>query len=345
MKKILFGLLLFLVIAAAPASSRSAGPMKPIELKLATHMPSMHSHIKQILVPWAQEVEKRTNGKVKITLFTSSSLGRVNEMYDVVKEGTADISLVVPAQVRGRFPMQEIFFIPNLIPGGIANPTGVKIRDMLFKKYLSPIEFKDVRVLWTARFEPYALQMVKKPVRTITEVRGLSIGMVGGKIAAAMLKAIGASPEVVVMPEMYTALERGMVDGVIMAKQPLLAFKFMEVVKYVTDIDSLLGSSANFIAMNKKTWSKLPKDVQKVFNELVPWVINLQGEVYARLDKKIMNVSKAKGVEFIELSQADLKKISKDIKFIENNWVADMKKKKLPGEEMLADVYKILGNK
>jgi len=323
--------------------SPAAAPIKPIELKLATHMPSMHFYVKTILVPFTKEVEKRTNGKVKITIYDSGTLGKVSELYDVITNRTVDIAVVQPGQAARPFKMQEVFYVPYLIPAGMADPVGSEIRDKLFEKYLSPIEFKDVRVLWTARWEPLDLMTTKKPVRTVADAQGLTVGITGGKASSEFLKVMGASPEQVRMTEMYTALERGMVDGVLMAGEPLLSFKFTEVVKYVTHLG--LPSSVFFGGMNHQSFNNLPADVQKVIVDLVPWMENLQNQQFTAREQMILKTSKAKGVEFIELSQKDHDNLFKNSKHIEDMWLAEMEKLRLPGKEMLADVYKIRGPK
>jgi len=56
--------------------------------------------------------------------------------------------------VIGQFPLDEIFHLPFLIPGGIDDPKSGLIRRTLYDKYLTPINFKEVKVLWTGRTAP-----------------------------------------------------------------------------------------------------------------------------------------------------------------------------------------------
>jgi len=60
-------LVIGIVIASLPATAQT--PAKQIKLKFATHLPSMHHGYRNLIAPWAAEVEKRTEGRVKVTVY------------------------------------------------------------------------------------------------------------------------------------------------------------------------------------------------------------------------------------------------------------------------------------
>src|SRR3990170_952752 len=66
----------------SPAPAAAQTPAKQVRLKFATHLPTMHHAYRNYIGPWAAEVEKRTEGRVKITVYTDSQLGKLPEMYD-----------------------------------------------------------------------------------------------------------------------------------------------------------------------------------------------------------------------------------------------------------------------
>ena len=69
-----------------------AQPVKPIELKLNFLWPSEAQQVKGAYQPWINEIEKRSNGKVKITPYYLNSLAPIQEAYNAAITGIADIS-------------------------------------------------------------------------------------------------------------------------------------------------------------------------------------------------------------------------------------------------------------
>ncbi len=84
-----------------------AAPDKPVDLTFAIADSPNHPDIKQGFKVWADEVEKRTGGKVKITIHAGQTLAKASEQYDMVLRGAADITKVVATHYRGRFPLLE----------------------------------------------------------------------------------------------------------------------------------------------------------------------------------------------------------------------------------------------
>ncbi|HUL24011.1 MAG TPA: hypothetical protein VLZ10_21355, partial [Thermodesulfobacteriota bacterium] len=111
-------------VPLVPKEALGAAPMpaQPIVLKLSHSTPPGSPQHKGVFVPWAEELEKRTSGKVKVKIFPSEQLGKAGEAYDLVLRRTVDISWVVPSFVIGQFPLDEVFHLPFLIPGGFEDP-------------------------------------------------------------------------------------------------------------------------------------------------------------------------------------------------------------------------------
>lgn len=102
--KQVIGIALTLSLLASPLALSPAGAQtKPIELTYSMHFVASH----QMAVfgkKWADEVEKRTNGRVKITMFPGGSLIPSPQAYDGVMKGIADIAMSFQGFTRGRFP-------------------------------------------------------------------------------------------------------------------------------------------------------------------------------------------------------------------------------------------------
>jgi TRAP-type C4-dicarboxylate transport system substrate-binding protein len=334
MKKLLLGLLLLAGMLALVTSytGLSVAQVKSIELKVAYHLPPVHVQHKDVIVPWAEELRKRTEGRVTAKLFPAELLGKVGEMYDMVLKGTCDVGWLISTYYPGRHPLEEAFHLPFLIPPGAADPKGKIIRDAVYEKYLIPRHYNDVKVLWTGRFEPNVLHLAKKPVRTMADMKGLVIGFPGGRLMPRFITAVGGSPEQVTVVDMYTAMERGMIAGQIIPLEAQLGFKLIEVTKYETMLN--LGSGSNFMGMRFETWNKLSPADQKIINELSIWAADLQGKAWKAGTEQTIGVCKKRGIEFIELSPQERARWIEAAKPVEEEWVKAVEARGLPARDL-----------
>ncbi len=90
---------------------------KTVNLNYSIFFPPTHDQCKTG-VSWAKEVEKRTNGRVKITVFPGGTLTKANQCYDGVVKGISDIGMSCFAYTRGRFPLMEAVDLPLGYPNG-----------------------------------------------------------------------------------------------------------------------------------------------------------------------------------------------------------------------------------
>ena len=113
MNKSLAFLLLAVILFAGCAKDDGAegGKEKTYEFNYAVFFPATHLQA-QTAEAWAKEVENRTGGRVKITLFHGGTLTKAPQTYEAVVSGVADIGMSVFAYTRGRFPLLEGLDLP-----------------------------------------------------------------------------------------------------------------------------------------------------------------------------------------------------------------------------------------
>jgi len=342
MKKLQFaGLLVVALLLGTVMMGWSQTPSKPTELNFAISDPGTHYEVKGVYEVWAKEVEKRTEGRVKVNVYPGETLGKQVEQYDLILKGAAQLTILVGPQYPGRFPLTDVFNLPFLIPPDGPNSPGKAIRDMVHEKYLSPIYFKDVKVLWKGRYQPNVIHMAKKPVRTLNDIKGQIIGIPGGRLLPAYVKALGGSPELSPTPEVYTNLEKGIINGQILPFETQMAFKLLEVAKFVTMTNQ--GSGAKCLVMRLQTWNSMPPDIQKIILDMNPWAEDLMYKVGEAAFQRVAGISKKAGVEIIELSPAERAHWDEATKSVEKNWFAEMDAKGLPASAMRNDIMKLLG--
>jgi TRAP-type C4-dicarboxylate transport system substrate-binding protein len=124
-------------------SSPAGAQDKPIELKFSSWVGIAHGHHTGVMVPWAKMIEEKSNGRLKVTIYPGSTLGKPADHYDMVVNGIADMGFATPGYTPGRFPLISVTELPLLFK---TSKGGSQAVQSLFDKYFKA-EFKDVKVL------------------------------------------------------------------------------------------------------------------------------------------------------------------------------------------------------
>jgi TRAP-type C4-dicarboxylate transport system substrate-binding protein len=315
--------LLFLLSMVSPGMAQT----KPIELSYSIFFPAPHKNT-VLAGEWAKEIEKRTQGKVKITLFPGGTLTPADKCYDGVVKGISDIGMSVLGYTRGKFPLTEAIDLPLGYKNGLS-ATG--LINQYYQKF-RPKEFEEVKVLYFHAHGPGILH-TKKPVMKLDEMKGLRIRSTG--LSAKVVTALGGTPVAMPMGETYDALKRGMVDGSMAPIESLEGWKWGEVVKSTTESFGSAYSTGFFVVMNKEKWNALSADVQKAIEAVNQEWIEKTGKIWDEIDKSGKAFTQKMGNQIISLSADENKRWGEAVKPILQDYVNAMKAKDLPGEEAL----------
>jgi len=300
---------------------------KPIELSYSIFFPAPHKQT-VLATEWAQEIEKRTGGAVKITLFPGGTLTPADKCYDGVVKGISDIGMSVFAYTRGKFPLTEVIDLPLGYKSGVAATRLIN----LYRSKFQPKEFDEVKVMYLHAHGPGLLH-TKKPVRRLEDLKGMKIRSTG--LSAKVAAALGGVPVAMPMGETYDALSRGVVDGSMAPLEALEGWKWGEVVKYTSESVGAAYSTGFFVVMNKEKWNSLPPAVQKVIEQVNKEWIEKTGRLWEAIDKSGRDYSLKRGNEIILLPKEEDERWARAVQPILDDYVASMKEKGLPGEEAL----------
>jgi TRAP-type C4-dicarboxylate transport system substrate-binding protein len=181
--------------------------------------------------------------------------------------------------------------------------------------------------------------MASKPVRNLEEMKGKIIGFGGGKTPPLVLKALGAAPESIQSPDIYTSLDKKVIDGMFFPLDGLRGYKLVEVVKYVTRLD--YGSASNFTAMRLGAWNSLSPADQKIITDLIPWALEAQAKTYRNDSLLAIETGKKAGIEFIDLSPAEKQRWADALKPVDKEWMSEMDAMGLPATKMYNDIVQM----
>ena len=324
-----------LTIAAGPALS---APDSPIELKLSHHVPPV-SDTHKAFDRWAKRLEQETNGRVKVTIYPSSSLSEGKDAFPSAASGVCDVAFVSSAYEPSRWALNHIMNNPALqIP---TDERGGQVWDQLWGKFPVMLkEFEGVKPLthWVAM--PYTLHLRKKSVRKPDEIRGMKICCTGSMVN--VLKAAGAAPVGMPSNEWYSALERGVADGILSPYNVMTDRGLEALLPYHLDLN--IGQGGSSVIVNLKKWNSLPPDIKGKIEELNPWLYEISWKAN---DVAITNGEK----KCKDAGQTILKPTPEELKAwlalatpMSEDWI-EKNKSKGPTREMFEWTQKLLAEK
>jgi TRAP-type C4-dicarboxylate transport system substrate-binding protein len=303
------------------------GQTKPFELSYSIFFPAPHK-ITVLADEWVKEVEKRTNGKVKITVFPGGTLTPADKCYDGVVKGISDIGMSVLAYTRGKFPLTEVIDLPL---GYKRGAVATRLINQYYHQF-NPKEFNEVKVLYLHAHGPGILH-TKKAVHKLEDLKGMRIRSTG--LSAKVVSALGGIPVAMPMGETYDALQRGMVEGSMAPMEALEGWKWGEVVKFTTEDYGSAYSTGFFVVMNKDKWNALSPDIQKTIEKINLEWIEKTGKLWDEIDKSGRAFTLKLGNQIISLPKEEDQRWAKAVRPILEEYVNRMQARGLPGEEAL----------
>jgi TRAP-type C4-dicarboxylate transport system substrate-binding protein len=254
----LLGSICLVFLLAAPSLAQV------IKLTLADQNAEMAWGPVHALQPWVKKVEAATKGRVKIDIFPAQTLAKGPDIWNAVKTGVADMGWCFHGYWADMTPLSDVITLPSL-PIKSAEK-GSEVLWKLYEKFPAiQNEYKDVHVLQLWSSNPYFLITTKKQVKTIEDIKGLKIRVVGGPPTDQM-KALGAIPTLIPMPDTYLSMDKGVIDGMGAPWEAIQGFRLYEIVKYYTIVP--LSAVYFSMSMNKQKWESLPKDVQQAITSV-----------------------------------------------------------------------------
>jgi TRAP-type C4-dicarboxylate transport system substrate-binding protein len=174
--------------------------------------------------------------------------------------------------------------------------------------FLDKIHQEKVNCVYLGRLGhnlPFTLYLTK-PVKGIEDIKGLKIRCSPTLIG--FLKKLGAQPVVIPPTEVYTALERGVVDGFMWPAGLIRDWGWEKVTKYV--VQPGVYNGANVVVMNKKKWDEIPGDLQKLLIEAEDEAARFAKQRALDLVKKEKEALKNMGIGYVELPPAEAKQFT-----------------------------------
>jgi len=332
MKKIFFLITISFILNFGFVMEESKAQI--IELKMAHFMSPIHIQHQKSFVPFAENVDKLTGGRVKIKIFPGGALGAPTQLPDAVKTGITDIAFIIPSYTTARFPRISVLDLPFICDDAV-HATKI-IYDLKDKYFLE--DFKDYKVLWFYSCGTGQLMSATRPIHSLDDLKGMKMRAPSAYMSKA-LRLLGSNPVAMPISELTVSLQKKVVDGILTPWSAIEDFKLWDLIKYLTEIDMYLSPMA--VVMNKDKYNSLPDFAKKSIDEAtgMQWGLHA-ARVYEEHDNNTMKKNKdLKKIDVFKLPDSEKEKFIKKVKIMETEWVDELSKSGISATKILEDVY------
>ncbi len=257
LKKLTMTAVAGLMAVGAASSSQAAD----VTLRFAHFWPAVAGAHKELFQVWADKVKEESGGKIDVQIFPSATLAKPPAQYEAVKNRIADVTATVQGYTANRFPLTQVVELPGLVQTA---KQGSCIIQGLYDEGLIADEYKDTKPLFFFTHGPGHIHTSEKIVKEPADLEGLRIRRPTA-VVAKMLEELKAQPVGMPAPQSYQSMQRGVIDGVALPYEGMVAFRLNELAKNHTEVGGLYTLSF-IITMNKQVYDGLPADLKKVID-------------------------------------------------------------------------------
>ena len=252
-ERFLLSLCVAFVVAVSPASAD-----EPVVLRISMHQSSSSPEMNQIIKPFVSYVESQSKGRIKIKVFPDGALHGASQGFKALATDVTDIAPAYPIYQSHSFNLNLVTMLPLAFPTAYV---GGRVSQELYAQYFAG-EWKKMECfpLFSPVTATYDI-LTTKPVSSIKDLKGMKLRG-GGAALNEIIERLGAIPITIQAPEVYTAFQQGVVDGLLFDTASILSFRLDEIGKYYMP----LGITRVGIpwAMSNKNFNRLPPDLQQV---------------------------------------------------------------------------------
>ncbi len=303
---------LFTACAApeAPAPEKPAPAPQVYKWRMQMLLPPGHAHSRVTLPYWTNRVKEASGGRIEIETFPPAALAPAFETFKAVADGVLELAHTGASYHKGFIPVAEM---------GFGWPfTFERMDDLNYFLYEAGAvdvlrrAYAEHGVYHLGPYAPlrYAVPLTTVPINTLEDFKGLKIRCVG--VFGEMMEELGASPVMIPMGEIYTAMSQGVIDGAILGGPGTLSsYKLFEVGKYLL-WPGLQRYAYIETDINLELWNSLPNDL-KVILESTHLDASAYGNSiqYAADASSLDNALKNQGLTLTRLPDDDWAKLRK----------------------------------
>ena len=326
--------LMALAIAGSFAAGAPQLALAQVTAKFAVTLPEK-SHQGQGVAKFIELVDAKSGGKIKIKGFYGGALGNDVQVTSALQGGTIEFTVPQTTTLTGMIKEYEILDFPFLFSTEqqaekvLDGPVGDKLMAMLPAKGLVGLAY------WENGF--FNATNSKHPIAKVEDFEGLKFRSIQAKITQETIKALGATPVPLAVPELYSALETRTIDGQGTPTAVIFALKLFEVQKYLSLTRHSYGAFIPLVS--KKFWDGLSEGDRKILKDAAIEARAFQRGVAREQAKSAQAAMAAKGMQVNDVTDAEHERMRERVQPVWKMFIPSV------GESLYKEVTVQLGSK
>jgi|TARA_B110000977_G_C11076629_1_gene491440 TRAP-type C4-dicarboxylate transport system substrate-binding protein len=263
----LFNIKIALSIAALAFASSSVHAQsidKDYKFKMSNVLGPTH-HISLGVDKFAEIVDKKSEGKIKIRTYHGGQLGSGKETFEAVQAGFMDMATDSYANLYTLTPAFEAFHLPYIFESR-SQQIATFQSDKVIKRVDEQLNQVGLKWLMTAEFSPRQIATSNKAIKSPADLKGMKLRASRSPLEIDTQGAWGASGVTIDWPSVPEALRTGLVDGETVGYDSIYSAKhYVDSIQYFTELN--FQSYGLAVVFNHKKWVALPDSVKAVLQE------------------------------------------------------------------------------
>ena len=278
----------------------SGDTVEPLELRVGVVVGDWSPHY-QGAQAWADALDEKTDGQIKLTVFPDGQLGGEREMLEAVQNGSLDIGLISSSVYSVFEPKMSVIDIPFLVSSFdeaealMDSEAGEELSALMLEKGIRNLAWghNDFRVITNNK------QAIEKP----EDLSGIKMRVPESKVLADWYSELGTMATPMPFPDIYAALQQGVVDG--QDNGPILSYaaKFFEHQDYLTVSNHQYSPIGFFIS--ESVWSGLSESQKEALEETAKEAAEVERQAIREFNETSITAMEEAGVETFHPSEEE----------------------------------------
>lgn len=266
-------------------------------------------------VTFREKVTEKTDGKIQWEHYPAGQLaGDPSGYINLVQEGSADLVTVATAYIEGDSPLATAADLPGTY---IDTKVGAQALWLYAQDFLQEQTWDDLglQIVSCGKTGPYQLIHAGDQINTVEKWNGKTIRVASGTLAL-VVEEMGGSPTEMSSGDVYSAMQRGTIDGALNGLYTIESYDWGDVADYSTT-NVNLGSGGTLLGLDKKTYEGFDDDVKEAMAEASEESVQASAENIIEEDKAAMDAD----IEFFELPDDEVERWHSKVDPVIQNWI------------------------
>ncbi|WP_235777748.1 TRAP transporter substrate-binding protein [Clostridium culturomicium] len=283
---------------------------------------------------FAELVKERTNGRIEIVVKSEGDLGDETSIIEQLSFGGVDFARISLAILAEEIPKLGVFILPFLYKNkeheqrGLEGEIGQEALD-----YIGTTRANIVGLSWYDSGVRH-FYTVKKPIKTIEDLKGMKIRVQDSELMKSMVRSLGGIPVVMSYDEVYQGLQLGDIDGAENNWPSYESKKHFKVAKYMTETGH--SRIPDIQVCSKNVWNKLSSEDREIIKECAAESAKFEKQLWKQRERSSKERTTRNGVEVVEISEEEKEKFKEAVEPLYEQLREDYKE--------LVDEIKALGS-